>query len=81
MCVQVSRVSTSCGFGVPLMDYKEDRPVLNKWAAAEGQDGLDEYRSIKNARNIDGLTAFDGLLPSESAQKMRCCRILIKYND
>jgi hypothetical protein len=53
--VRVSRVSTSCGFSVPLMDFQEDRDVLDKWAAAKGADGLTEYRQAKNAQSIDGL--------------------------
>jgi len=57
--VQVERVSTSCGFSVPLMDFREDREVLNKWAASKGPDGLNEYRAEKNAVSIDGLPAID----------------------
>lgn len=53
--VRISRVSTSCGFSVPLMDYRQNRDVLDKWAAAKGPDGLVEYRNLKNARSIDGL--------------------------
>lgn len=57
--VQVERVSTSCGFSVPLMDYREDREVLNKWAASKGPEGLNEYRAEKNAISIDGMPAID----------------------
>lgn len=53
--VHVERVSTSCGFSVPLMDYKEDREVLDKWAASKGEEGLAEYRAQKNALSIDGM--------------------------
>lgn len=58
MRVQVSRVSTSCGFAVPFMDYREDRETLNKWAAVKGPEELGEYRAAKNAQSIDGLPAF-----------------------
>jgi len=57
--VNVTRVSTSCGFSVPLMDYRSDREVLNKWAVSKGQDGLIAYRTEKNTRSIDGLPALD----------------------
>jgi len=57
--VSVSRVSTSCGFATPLMDFRQDRDTLDKWAAVKGWEGLDEYRAAKNARSIDGLPAFD----------------------
>lgn len=56
--IAVSRVSTSCGFSVPLMDYRSDRDILDKWAMAKGEDGLAEYRSQKNAYSIDGLPAL-----------------------
>lgn len=56
--VCVTRVSTSCGFAVPLMEYRQERETLDKWAAAKGQKGLEEYRISKNARSIDGLGAF-----------------------
>jgi len=56
--VQVERVSTSCGFSVPLMDYKADRDVLDKWAHAKGAEGMHSYRAEKNATSIDGLPAL-----------------------
>ena len=56
--VQVTGVSTSCGFAVPLMDYRTDRETLEKWAASQGPEGLREYRAAKNAHSIDGQPAF-----------------------
>ena len=56
--VQVTRVSTSCGQSVPLMDFRENRDTLDKWAAAKGPDGLSQYRRDKNALSIDGLAAL-----------------------
>ena len=53
--VNVSRISTSCGFAVPFMEFESDRDTLDRWAAANGPDGLAEYRQVKNARSIDGL--------------------------
>lgn len=59
--VSVERVSTSCGFSVPLMDYKEDRDVLDKWAQSKGEAGVAAYRAEKNVRSIDGLPGLTGL--------------------
>lgn len=56
--VRVERVSTSCGFSVPLMEYTADRDVLDKWACSKGENGLNEYRALKNAQSIDGLPAL-----------------------
>jgi hypothetical protein len=53
--VRVDRVSSSCGFSVPLMEYKADRDILDKWAQSKGEEALVEYRSDKNAHSIDGL--------------------------
>ncbi len=58
--IDVDRVSSSCGFSVPLMTYEGDRPTLIEWAERKGPDGLDAYRAEKNATSIDGLTALSG---------------------
>ena len=55
----VTRVSDSCGYGVPTMDYKEDRDVLARWVATNGTAVLQSYRREKNAQSIDGLPALD----------------------
>ena len=56
--VAVTRVSTSCGFGVPLMDVVGVRDDLVKWADRKGADALDEYHATRNAHSIDGLAGF-----------------------
>lgn len=56
--VRVTRVSTSCGFAVPLMEYGQGRETLDKWAAAKGPEALADYRQTKNAYSIDGLPAL-----------------------
>jgi hypothetical protein len=48
-------VQTSCGFAVPLYDYKADRDVLHKWADNRGPEGLAAYRAEKNQISLDGL--------------------------
>lgn len=58
--VAVERVTTSCGYAVPMMDLVSDRDRLLKWADAKGDDGLEEYRATKNARSMDDLP---GLAP------------------
>lgn len=59
--VDVDRVSTSCGFAVPLLSYDGERSQLLDWATRKGPDGLDEYRAEKNAASIDGLPAWTEL--------------------
>jgi hypothetical protein len=57
--IEVERVTTSCGYSVPLMDLVEDRERLLDWARAKGDDGVVEYRQQKNAISIDGLPGID----------------------
>lgn len=52
--VEVDLVQTSCGFGVPLMDYKGDRETLRTWAEEKGSDGIEQYWKEKNTLTIDG---------------------------
>jgi hypothetical protein len=51
----VSRVQTSCGFGVPNMTFDGQRDALVRWAEAKGEDGLRAYWEQKNRTSIDGL--------------------------
>jgi Pyridoxamine 5'-phosphate oxidase len=53
--ISLDRISSSCGYAVPLMDYVGARDQLTKWAEKKGSEGLAEYRSEKNAQSIDGL--------------------------
>lgn len=58
--VHVERISDSCGYGVPLMEYVGVRPQRDAWLASKGADGLREYVAEKNAVSIDGLPAVAG---------------------
>ena len=53
--MKIKLVQNSCGFGVPLMDYKGERNMLNIWAENKGEEGLIEYMSLKNVKSLDGL--------------------------
>lgn len=52
--MDIDLVQTSCGFGVPFMDYKEERNTLNTWADKKGKEGIEEYWRNKNITSIDG---------------------------
>ena len=56
--VSVTRVSTSCGYGVPLHEYRGDREALDAWAQKKGPEGLDRYQRDNNRVSIDGLPAL-----------------------
>ncbi|MGB9363034.1 MAG: pyridoxamine 5'-phosphate oxidase family protein [Candidatus Sulfotelmatobacter sp.] len=53
--VELTRVTDSCGYGVPLFHYQGEREQLATWARKKGPEGLQAYREQKNERSIDGL--------------------------
>ena len=57
--VDVTRIGSSCGYGVPLMDYAGPRPHTDAWAQkklrAGGPDALEAYQQEHNLESIDGL--------------------------
>jgi hypothetical protein len=60
--ITVSRVQTSCGYGVPLMTLQGQRDDLVHWAEKKGTEGLVEYQQRNNRHSIDGLPA-PGIAP------------------
>lgn len=52
--MDVNLVQTSCGFGVPLFDYRGERGTLLDWARDKGEEGLKEYQKTRNAVSRDG---------------------------
>jgi hypothetical protein len=56
--IRVHRLSDSCGFGVPLFEYRGQRPQLEAWARKQGESALREYQRTKNSTSIDGLPAL-----------------------
>lgn len=56
--VDADRVSTSCGYSVPLMELASERDTLLRWSEAKGDDGLVAYRADRNATSIDGLPSL-----------------------
>ncbi len=53
--VEVSRISDSCGYSVPLLRYETERSQLSAWAHKLGPDGLKAYRAEKNHQSIDQI--------------------------
>ncbi len=51
--MRVDQVQTSCGYGVPFMEYVEDRELMAQWAEKKGPAGLEAYRREKNLTSID----------------------------
>ena len=56
--VEIDRISDSCGYGVPLMEYVGERPQRALWLERKGADGVRDYVRDKNALSLDGLPAL-----------------------
>jgi len=59
----VSRVSDSCGFGVPFYEYQGDRPTSPNYIRVNGVGKIRTYLKAENAQSLDGLP---GLSPAEA---------------
>lgn len=55
IALEVESAQTSCGFGVPVYEFKEERKTLIEWANKKGKQGIYEYWEAKNLQSIDGL--------------------------
>jgi hypothetical protein len=51
---ELESVQTSCGYGVPLYTFQEDRTQLDDWAQRKGPEGVRQYQREKNTTSIDG---------------------------
>jgi hypothetical protein len=57
--VEVSRISDSCGYAVPLLRYEGERNQLSAWARRLGPEGLKAYRRENNQRSIDHIPGLE----------------------
>jgi hypothetical protein len=51
---ELESIQTSCGYGVPLYEFKEERTQLVDWAQRKGTEGVRQYQLEKNTTSIDG---------------------------
>jgi hypothetical protein len=57
--VELTRISDSCGYGVPLLKFEAEREALPAWCRKRGTEGLKIYRQEKNRHSIDGLPGVE----------------------
>lgn len=66
IAVDVERVSDSCGFVVPRMDYVGERDQLYRYAdnriRKAGADAVRAYCTAENGESLDGLPGLDPLV-------------------
>lgn len=53
--IRVTRISDSCGWGVPFFDYRGERDQLRRWIDHRDEEEWRERRYASNALSIDGL--------------------------
>jgi len=56
--MSIDLAQTSCGYAVPFMEFKSERPVLDTWTTNKGEDGVQAYWEAKNQHTIDGAPTF-----------------------
>ena len=56
--VALDRISSSCGFAVPLLDYVGDRTMLDDNFGRRTPENIEDYHRRKNSVSIDGLPAL-----------------------
>lgn len=59
----VRRISDSCGYAVPLYEFRGSRGTLDQWATHQGPEKVAAYRDAHNQTSIDGLPAFNQNAP------------------
>jgi hypothetical protein len=59
--VHLTRISDSCGYGVPLYEYREERTQLKAWTEHKGEEAIKAYQQAVNAHSIDGLVGLNTL--------------------
>jgi hypothetical protein len=52
--LDLEKVMTSCGFGVPIMEFKNEREELRKWSEKKGEEGILAYQQEHNLVSLNG---------------------------
>jgi hypothetical protein len=56
--LDIESIVTTCGFAVPLFEFKGHRTQLTEWAGKMGEERLAEYRHDRNVKSMDGLPTY-----------------------
>lgn len=57
--VDIDCIRDSCGYGVPLYEFRGDRESLKNWVGNKSEQELLDYRIERNAHSLDGLPGLD----------------------
>lgn len=53
--LHIHRISSSCGYSLPIMEFTKFRSTLHEYNEREGKVGMFNYMTLKNSFSIDGL--------------------------
>lgn len=56
--VHVTRISDSCGYGVPTYEFRGHRESSQNWLKNKGEAAVREYQVENNLQSIDGIDAI-----------------------
>lgn len=56
--LEIQSIMATCGFAVPLFEYKGERDNLLEFSCNMGPDKMDAYRHERNQKSIDGLPTY-----------------------
>lgn len=57
--VDIACIRDSCGYGVPLFEFKSERDSLANWIDSMSDEDMRAYQAEKNAVSLDGLPGLD----------------------
>ena len=67
--LHIHRISSSCGYSLPIMEFTKFRSTLHEYNEREGKVGMFNYMTLKNSFSIDGLPSV-ALLRKEAPQNI-----------
>jgi hypothetical protein len=53
--INVERIIDSCGFGVPLYEFRQHRDSLNNYFSKQSEEDILNYRRNRNSKSLEGL--------------------------
>jgi len=56
--LDIESIMATCGFAVPLYEFKGERRQLTDFTCKMGDERMDAYRRERNQRSIDGLPTY-----------------------